>query len=283
MPERPVGGTLYGIGMKAVNSLSERLVVEVHRDGKHWRQEYCRGRSISPLEAVGDSARTGTLITFWPDPEIFPDTRAFQFDLLADRLQEVAFLHKGLHIRLRDRRTRPQRKATLHAPEGIVDWGRHLTREQEPVHSDIFHFHVRSDNREVEVALQWTKAEGETVVSFVNCCPTTLGGTHVQGLRRAVTPTLQAHFHNHGLVPDTQGMPNGKDCWTGLTAVVVASLPDPWFAGSTKEKVINPELSGLVEKNLRRTLAEFLEAHPADARAIAAHILTMGRGSTRSG
>jgi DNA gyrase subunit B len=269
-----VAAGLRGIGLKAVNALSERLQVEVRRDGQLWRQEYRRGSSRGPLEGVTPATTTGTAITFWPDPDIFKGDRHFHFATLADRLSQLAFLNAGLVIRLIDERRTPLLTETYHFEDGAADYVRRLNAARRPAHQNVLHFRVREEAGEAEVALQWTWERGAALLSFANCHFTSQGGTHLAGLTRAIRPALLSHLRFRGFLTDAQPAPNREDCLAGLTGVVVVNVQEPVFYGATKEMLSNPEILTLVRRTASLHLNEFLRAHPADADAICRPVLT---------
>ena len=263
-----VSGGLHGVGVSVVNALSEHLQVEVLRDGKQWRQSYSRGRPDAKLKAIKPAKRTGTTVTFWPDPEVFTDEREFKFDTLAQRLREMAFLNRSLEIRLLDYRTQPETAEMFRYTGGITDFVKHLNTAREPVNKRIVYFEAKGESHELEVAMQWTNAYTESVYTFANNINTHEGGMHEEGFRRSLTRVLSAYARNKGLLKEKDGSFSGEDCREGLTAIVSVKLRDPQFEGQTKTKLGNTEIRSFVETSMNQKLADFLEEHPGEARAI---------------
>jgi DNA gyrase subunit B len=267
-----------------LNALSARLEVEVQRDGKLWRQEYQRGEATTDLLAIHETPSTGTTIAFWPDPYIFKGNLRFDFDTIAGRLRELAFLNPGLTCSLTDQRETPPRSETCHFPEGVINFVRFLNRAEQPVHSEVISCPAE-DGQEWEVAFQWTDSPDERLRSYVNSDFTRLGGTHVSGLRYAVTRTLLEYARNNGLAGERE-CPTGEDCHRGLTGVVALQVAEPQFSGATKERLNNPEAEGFVRATVGRQFAAYLEHHPDDARAIWGRVLAardarLARGAAR--
>jgi DNA gyrase subunit B len=263
-----VSGGLHGVGVSVVNALSERLEVLVVRDGKLWRQEYKRGKPLAKLKAVKPAKRTGTTVTFWPDPEIFTDERDFKFDTLVQRLREMAFLNKGLEISLIDHRTEPAQQETFRYTGGIVDFVKHLNSAREPVNKRITSFEAKADQHEVEIAMQWTNSFNESVFTFANNINTHEGGMHEEGFRRALTRVITRYARDKSILKEKDEALIGEDCREGLTAIVSVKVRNPQFEGQTKTKLGNTEIRSFVETSVNQRFAEFLEEHPGDARAI---------------
>ena len=263
-----VSGGLHGVGVSVVNALSERLEVEVVRDGKLWRQEYKRGKPLAKLKAVKPAKRTGTTVTFWPDPEIFTDEREFKFDTLAQRLREMAFLTKALEINLIDHRTEPPQQEKFRYTGGIVDFVKHLNSAREPVNKRITSFEAKADQHEVEIAMQWTNSFNESVFTFANNINTHEGGMHEEGFRRALTRVITRYARDKGILKDKDEALIGEDCREGLTAIVSVKVRNPQFEGQTKTKLGNTEIRSFVETSVNQGFADYLEEHPGDARAI---------------
>ena len=263
-----VSGGLHGVGVSVVNALSERLEVEVVRDGKLWRQEYKRGKPLAKLKAVKPAKRTGTTVTFWPDPEIFTDEREFKFDTLAQRLREMAFLTKALEINLIDHRTEPPQQEKFRYTGGIVDFVKHLNSAREPVNKRITSFEAKADQHEVEIAMQWTNSFNESVFTFANNINTHEGGMHEEGFRRALTRVITRYARDKGILKDKDEALIGEDCREGLTAIVSVKVRNPQFEGQTKTKLGNTEIRSFVETSVNQRFADYLEEHPGDARAI---------------
>ncbi|HZA20379.1 MAG TPA: DNA gyrase subunit B, partial [Actinomycetota bacterium] len=245
-----------------------RLEVQVVRDGKLWRQEYKRGKPLAKLKAVKPAKRTGTTVTFWPDPEIFTDEREFKFDTLAQRLREMAFLTKGLEINLIDHRTEPPQEEKFRYTGGIVDFVKHLNSAREPVNKRITSFEAKADQHEVEIAMQWTNSFNESVFTFANNINTHEGGMHEEGFRRALTRVITRYARDKGILKEKDDALIGEDCREGLTAIVSVKVRNPQFEGQTKTKLGNTEIRSFVETSVNQRFADYLEEHPGDARAI---------------
>jgi DNA gyrase subunit B len=261
-----VSGGLHGVGISVVNALSEKLDLEIWRDGAVWTQTYARGKPVSKFKKGRPVKSTGTTITFWPDPEIFEDTE-FDFEILSERLRETAFLTRGLKVELIDERAEGRRVEFLYKG-GIADFVKHLNESKDPLHRKIIFFEGETKDGQVEVALQWNSSYQESTFSFANNINTHEGGTHLSGFRSALTRTLNAIAKNRGLLKEKDDNLSGEDVREGLTAVVSVKLADPQFEGQTKGKLGNPPIEGLVKEVVNRQLGDFLEEHPADARRI---------------
>ena len=263
-----VSGGLHGVGVSVVNALSEWLDLTIYRDGKIWKQSYDRGVPRADLKAVGETDRTGTTVTFLPDDEIF-ETLEFDYTTLQTRLREMAFLTKGLKIRLCDERS-GGREDVFRYEDGIKDFIAYLHSQgtKEPLHKKIIYFHEETDSEEVEVALQWNDSYQETLLSFANNINTHDGGTHLSGFRSALTRTMNAYARQAGLLKEKDKNLEGEDLREGLTAIVSVKLQEPQFEGQTKGKLGNPQIEGLVQQVTNRRLAEFLEENPKEARVI---------------
>ncbi len=261
-----VSGGLHGVGVSVVNALSERLDLEIWRDGAVWTQSYERGKPLAKLKKGRAVKTTGTTITFVPDTEIFEDIE-FDFDILAERLRETAFLTRGLKVELVDERG-AGRKVEFLYKGGIADFVKHLNETKDPLHRKIIFFEGENKDGQVEVALQWNSSYQESTFSFANNINTHEGGTHLSGFRSALTRTLNAIARNRNLLKEKDDNLSGEDVREGLTAVVSVKLADPQFEGQTKGKLGNPPIEGLVKEVVNRQLGDFLEEHPADARRI---------------
>ncbi|HEX5822403.1 MAG TPA: DNA topoisomerase (ATP-hydrolyzing) subunit B [Solirubrobacterales bacterium] len=261
-----VSGGLHGVGISVVNALSERLDLEIWRDGAVWAQSYERGKPTSKFKKGRAVKSTGTTITFWPDPEIF-DELEFDFDILSERLRETAFLTRGLRVELIDERGEGRKVEFLYRG-GIADFVKHLNESKDPLHRKIIYFEGETKDGQVEVAMQWNSSYQESTFSFANNINTHEGGTHLSGFRSALTRTLNAIAKNRGLLKEKDENLSGEDVREGLTAVVSVKLADPQFEGQTKGKLGNPPIEGLVKEVVNRQLGDFLEEHPADARRI---------------
>jgi DNA gyrase subunit B len=263
-----VAGGLHGVGISVVNALSTRLVVEVARDGFLWRQEYSRGVPAGKLQKVKPSAKTGTIVTFWPDPEVFTDTTEFKRELLAERLQEQAFLVRGVEMALVDERQDPVWKQVFKAAGGLADFVRHLSQGKDPLHNRIVHFEVKRESSEVEVALQWNTGYAESIHTFANTINTHEGGMHEEGFKKALTNVVNRYARSKGLLKDKEENLIGEDIREGLTAIVAVKLAEPQFEGQTKTKLGNTEMRSFVETTVNEHLMTWLEEHPGEAKRI---------------
>jgi DNA gyrase subunit B len=261
-----VSGGLHGVGVSVVNALSERLHLEVRRDGHAWTEDFARGKPTSKFKKGQAAKRTGTTITFLPDLEIFDEVE-FDFQTVAERLQETAFLTRNLRIDLVDERGAGE-EVSFQYKGGIVDFVKHLNEAKDALHRKTIYFADEGDEGQVEVAMQWTNSYQESTFSFANNINTHEGGTHLSGFKAALTRTLNAYARNRGLLKDKDANLSGEDVREGLTAVISVKLHDPQFEGQTKTKLGNPPIEGLVKEAVNRKLGEFLEEHPSDARRI---------------
>jgi len=261
-----VSGGLHGVGVSVVNALSERLQLEIGRDGHLWTQDYERGKPQGPLAKGKGAKRTGTTLTFQPDPEVFDEVE-FDFQTLAERLRETAFLTRGLKIELIDERGQTNSVAFRYEG-GIEDFVRHLNENKDTLQRKTIFFEGEEDEGQVEVAMQWNTSYQESIFSFANNINTHEGGSHLSGFRSALTRTLNAYARGKGLLKEKDDNLGGEDVREGLTAVISVKLHDPQFEGQTKTKLGNPPVRGFVEETVNRKLAEFLEENPADARRI---------------
>jgi DNA gyrase subunit B len=267
-----VSGGLHGVGVSVVNALSFRLVAEVYRDGKVYRQEFKRGEPVADMEVVGktDKSNTGTLITFLPDAEVF-DEIEFSADTLVQRLRETAFLTRGLRIALTDER--PDGKSVeFHYEGGIRDFVAYVNASKDPVHKSIIYFEVEQENGAsagtVEVAMQWNSSYQDSVYTFANNINTHEGGSHLTGFKSALTAQLNRYAREKGLLKEKEDNLDGEDVREGLAAVVSVKLREPQFEGQTKTKLGNPWVEGLVKQTVNQRLGQFLEENPQDARQI---------------
>ena len=262
-----VSGGLHGVGVSVVNALSERLDVDVVRDGKLWHQEYERGKPKDKLKAVKPAKRTGTTVAFWPDPEIFEE-REFKFDTLSQRLREMAFLNKGLEIRLIDQRAGQNAEETFRYNGGIVDFVKHLNSSRDAANKRVVYFEAKADKHELEIAMQWTTGYTESVYTFANNINTHEGGMHEEGFRRSLTRVITSYARSKGLLKEKDDALVGEDCREGLTAIVSVRLREPQFEGQTKTKLGNTEIRSFVETSMNQRFGEYMEEHPGDARQI---------------
>jgi DNA gyrase subunit B len=264
-----VSGGLHGVGVSVVNALSERLHVEIRRDGHRFTQEYSRGEPQDKLQkgaklAAGEA--TGTTITFLPDADVF-ETLEFDFHTLEERLRETAFLTRGLEISIVDERGGGH-SATFRYEGGIEDFVSYLNENKETVHRKVIFFAGESEEGAAEVAMQWNSSYQESVHSFANNINTREGGSHLSGFRSALTRTLNKYARDHSLLKEKEDNLSGEDVREGLTAVVSVKLRDPQFEGQTKTKLGNPGMAGFVESIVNTGLGDFLEENPSEARAV---------------
>ena len=265
-----VSGGLHGVGASVVNALSTWLEVEICAEGKVYKQRYERGHVCYPLKVIGDceAEKTGTKITFLPDPEIFEET-VYDYDILKQRLREMAFLTKNLKIILRD--LRPEEgviEKTFHYEGGIREFVTYLNRSKTALYEDILYFEGKKDNVYVEVAMQHNDSYTESAYSFVNNINTPEGGTHLAGFRNAITKTFNDYARNAKLLKESEANLSGDDIREGLTAIVSIKIEDPQFEGQTKQKLGNSEARGAVDSIVSEQLTYYLEQNPAVAKQI---------------
>jgi DNA gyrase subunit B len=272
-----VSGGLHGVGVSVVNALSERLLVEITRDGKQWRQEFERGKPLYKLKAGKPAKRTGTTVTFWPDPQVFTEEREFKFDTLVQRLREMAFLTKGLEIRLIDSRVEPAVEDVFRYTGGIMDFVKHLNGSRDEIHKRVVYFEAKGDNHELEIAMQWTNSFNESVFTFANNINTHEGGMHEEGFRRSLTRAITNYARKRGLLKEKDEALVGEDCREGLTAIISVKLKNPQFEGQTKTKLGNTEIRSFVETSMNQRFGDFMEEHPTDARAIVSKVIAAQR------
>jgi DNA gyrase subunit B len=260
-----VSGGLHGVGVSCVNALSEWLEVEVRRDGKVHHQRYERGQVASKLETIGNTKSTGTRITFLPDNTIF-EIEKFDWDILANRLREQAFLNKGIKILLTQEE--PAREETFNYDGGITEFVEHLNRNKNPLHPKVVFFEREKDDVMVEVALQYTDAYSENVMTFCNNINTIEGGTHLSGFRSGLTRTINAYGKANNIIKDDKEAMSGDDIREGLTCIISVKVPDPQFEGQTKTKLGNGEVEGIVQSVVNEELGNYLEESPAIAKRL---------------
>jgi DNA gyrase subunit B len=264
-----VSGGLHGVGVSVVNALSERLDIEIRRDGHVFTQEYSRGAPQSELikgEPLDPAAGTGTSVTFLPDADIF-ETLDFDFHTLEERLRETAFLTRGLKISIVDERGEGH-VAEFQYEGGIEDFVSYLNENKDTVHRKVIYFTGESEEGAAEVALQWNSSYQDSIHSFANNINTREGGSHMSGFRSALTRTLNKYARDHSLLKEKEDNLSGEDVREGLTAVISVKLRDPQFEGQTKTKLGNPGMAGFVESIVNSGLGEFLEENPSEARAV---------------
>ncbi|MGI6733501.1 MAG: DNA topoisomerase (ATP-hydrolyzing) subunit B [Anaerovoracaceae bacterium] len=263
-----VSGGLHGVGASVVNALSEIMEVEIMRNGKIYRQVYSRGKTVTPLEIVGEAGnKTGSKTMFKPDPEIFDDIE-FSYDTLEHRLREMAFLNKGIKIQLKDERPGQKKKETFHYEGGIKEFVKYMNKNKEVIHPDIIYFALAKKDMEVEVAMQYTDRYNELILSYANNINTTEGGTHMIGFKAALTRVLNDYAKRSKYIKDNEEGLSGEDVREGLTAIISVKLMTPQFEGQTKTKLGNSEMRGFVETTTNEYLMAFLEENPQQARII---------------
>jgi DNA gyrase subunit B len=262
-----VSGGLHGVGISVVNALSETLEVEIKRDGKVYQQSYRRGDPQGPLKEVGKSKERGTRVTFKPDSQIF-ETTDFSFDILSQRLRELAFLNRGVKIIIEDERT--QKKHEFFYKGGLMSFVEHLNRAKTAIHAKVVHFEGEKDGVEVEIAMQWNDGYAESVFAFANNINTIEGGTHLIGFRSALTRTINNYALNSGLLKKDEENLQGEDVREGLTAVISVKVPEPQFEGQTKTKLGNSEVKGIVEALVNEKFSSYMGEHPSEAKKIVA-------------
>lgn len=263
-----VSGGLHGVGASVVNALSTDMVVEIKRNGNIYRQEYKRGKTVTPLEVVGESKSTGSKTTFWPDAEIF-ETVEFDYDTLQHRFREMAFLNKGIKISITDERVTPKKKEVFHYEGGLKEYVHYINQNKEVLHKDVIYFEVENNNSmEVEVALQYTDRYNEFILSYANNINTTDGGTHMAGLKSALTRAINDYAKKSKILKDSDHALSGEDIREGITAIVSVKLAQPQFEGQTKAKLGNSDVRGFVETATNDNLTAYLEEHPQEAKII---------------
>lgn len=260
-----VSGGLHGVGVSCVNALSSSFDVEVYRDGIIYHQSYSRGAKTTELSERGHTKDRGTLITFKPDEDIF-DEAVFQYDILAGRLRELAFLNKGLQLSIEDKRVE-NKKDVFKFDEGIVEFVKYINENKETLHNEVMYFSREADKIQVELAMQYNSQYSESVFTFANNINTREGGFHLSGLRSALTRTINNYARNENLLKGAS-TPSGDDVREGLVAVISVKLPNPQFEGQTKTKLGNREVQGLVEGIVNEELARYMEEHPQTAKIV---------------
>ncbi len=260
-----VSGGLHGVGVSCVNALSEWLEVEVRRDGKVYHQRYERGKPVTQVEPIGKTKGTGTKVTFYPDKEIF-STIEYNWDTLSNRLRELAFLNRGLEIKLVQEE--PAREELYVYKGGISEFVAHLNRTKQALHPKVVALEGEKDRVVVEIALQYADTYTDTIFSYVNNINTVEGGTHLTGFRTALTRTVNQYGKANKLIKEDAETMSGEDIREGLTAVVSVKVPDPQFEGQTKTKLGNGEVEGIVASIVNEQLARFFEENPSVARKV---------------
>lgn len=262
-----VSGGLHGVGVSVVNALSTKLIAEVKRNKKLYRQEFSRGIPTSELEEVKELKKdeTGTKITFHPDPEIF-ETVEFEFEILEKRFREMAFLNKNVKIVFRDERV--DREEIFHYEGGIKSFVEFINRKKTKIHKDVIYFEDIVENNQVEIAIQYTDSYSENVLTFANNINTEEGGTHLSGFRASITRTINDYGRKYNIIKEKEENLSGDDVREGMTAIVSVKIPNPQFEGQTKAKLGNSETRGIVDSVVSNGLTTYLEENPKVAKTI---------------
>ena len=272
-----VSGGLHGVGVSCVNALSEYLRAEICRDGKLYMQEYAYGHPKAPVAVVGTADHTGTKVTFKPDATIFTETTVYDFNTLANRLRDLAFLNAGIHLTLTDMREIDEqgnpRQEIFYSEQGLREFVRYIDSNKETLIDDIIYINTEAQGIPVEVAFTYNTSFNETVLSFVNNINTIEGGTHLTGFRRGLTFTLKKYAEDAKLLEKCKVEISSDDFREGLTAVVSVKVLEPQFEGQTKTKLGNNEVSGAVQTSVSRALRDYLEEHPRQAKTIVEKII----------
>ena len=282
-----VSGGLHGVGVSCVNALSSHLKAEIHRDGKIYYQEYKQGKPLGSIEEIGDTEKTGTIITFIPDEEIF-QVRDFNYETLASRLRELAFLNKGIALSLLDKRElvdtngnggengngEEYRQDTFYSEEGLKEFVEFLDATRDKIIEDTIHVETSKNDIPVEIALQYNNSYSENIHSYVNNINTIEGGTHLAGFRRGLTRTLKNYADKSGMLTKLKFSISGDDFREGLTGIISVKVQEPQFEGQTKTKLGNSELIGAVDQATSELLSNYLEENPKDARTIVKKVIT---------
>ncbi len=272
-----VSGGLHGVGVSCVNALSAHLRATVHRDGKVWEQEYERGKTLYPVKQIGETTERGTIVTFRPDPEIFKQSLEYNYDTLASRLRELAYLNKGITITLLDKREKDEKGEyigeTFHSTEGLKEFIRFLDGNREPLTADVIAMEGEKNGIPVEVAMIYNTSYTENLHSYVNNINTHEGGTHLSGFRRGLTTTLKKYADASGMLDKLKFDVAGDDFREGLTAIISVKVAEPQFEGQTKTKLGNRDVTSAVSQAVSEMLEDYLEEHPNDAKIIVQKVI----------
>ncbi len=279
-----VSGGLHGVGVSCVNALSQLLVAKVYRDGKEYEQSYSKGKPSAPVKEVGKSDKTGTLVTFTPDKEIFREVTEFDYEILSNRMRELSFLNKGLTISITDNRTKDKDgnpiSETFHSKEGLSEFIQYLDKGRVPIISSIIKMEGEKNGIPVEVAMVYNSSFSENLHSYVNNIDTHEGGTHLTGFRRGLTNTLKKYADSSGLTDKLKFDISSDDFREGLTAVISVKVAEPQFEGQTKTKLGNREVSSAVSQSVSQMLEDYLEENPDDSKIIVQKIILAAQART---
>ncbi len=272
-----VSGGLHGVGVSVVNALSDHVLAQVYREGKIWQQEYERGKALYPVKVVGETEETGTFVKFHPDKEIFKQTIEFDYETLALRMRELAFLNKGITITITDKRQKNEKGEYLHdeffSKEGLKEFIRFLDAHREPIITDVISMEGEKNGIPVEVAMIYNTSYTENIHSYVNNINTHEGGTHLSGFRRGLTGTLKKYAEKSGMLDKLKFEISGDDFREGLTAIISVKVAEPQFEGQTKTKLGNREVSAPVSQAVSEMLTNYLEENPKDAKTIVEKVI----------
>jgi DNA gyrase subunit B len=274
-----VSGGLHGVGVSVVNALSSKLILEIDRDGNHYEMQFGDGGKVKKkLEVTGKSPKgvTGTTVTFWPDPTVFEEIE-FRWQTVAERLQIMAFLNRGLEIVLRDERKGHEQEQTFKYKDGIIDFVRHVNSSKEALFKRIGQYAMSEQDQEVEIAFQWNTGFYEGIHSFANGIATIEGGMHEEGFKKSLTNVVNKYARARGTLKEKDENFTGEDIREGLTAIISVKLRDPQFEGQTKAKLGNVPMRSLVERATNDQLSDWLEQHPSEGRQIAQKALVAQR------
>ncbi len=270
-----VSGGLHGVGASVVNALSEKMIVEVSRNGHVYKQTYLRGEPTSPVLKEGETTERGTKTTFWPDPEIFTETTEIDRDIVSKRLREMAFLNKGLKIIFCDEKS--GKEDVFYYEGGISSYIEYLNKNREVLHPSIAYIDQTKDDVQVEVAFQYTEAYSETVLSFANNICTLNGGTHLTGFRNALTRIVNEYGRKNSMIKDGDENLTGDDVREGITAIISVKVSNPQFEGQTKEKLGNSEVQGVVNSIVLEHYQDWFDSHPKCAKTIISKVIQASR------
>ena len=272
-----VSGGLHGVGVSCVNALSDNLKATVYREGVIWEQEYEKGKPMYPVKSVGETTERGTVVTFKPDPTIFQQTTEFNYETLASRMRELAFLNKGIRITLTDKREKDEKgefiSEEFHSEEGLKEFIKFLDGTREPIISDVIAIEGEKNDIPVEVAMVYNTSFNENLHSYVNNINTHEGGTHLAGFRRGLTTTLKKYADASGMLDKLKFEISGDDFREGLTAIVSVKVAEPQFEGQTKTKLGNREVTSAVSQAVSEMLENYLEENPNDAKTIVQKVI----------